>query len=543
MTEDANTAARDGVRRAWIGIGVPVLGLVLVMIMISVATFWGVARDQDRAFEVSSKRLVESAIDGRAHALSDGTLDYANWTEAYQSIVRSWDQEWIEANFYSSVIDGMILFRADGTVRYSWVDEDLGAEGAAMISPVVAAAVDVPDLSRLSRAPTPEGTVARTVLNLDGQLVLVAVAPVTQEDDAVRLARQLFGEQQDFLASFYLLTSAKLSEIGASLDLQALAFVPAAEGAEAAGESVVLPLLSADDRPVGHLQWRHARPGIASFQRQTWPVVIGLLIIGALALTIARMLVARNIGAMAHAEGALESSRLKAEFLARVSYELRTPLNDIIGYAEIIEEENEAPATRADARRIIASARHLNNLLNDILDQSRIHANRMQVRQDVIPVAGFLTEVQGLMRRSASEAGVTLSARSGAVAGYVVADHARLRQCMLNLVGNAIKFAPRGNVTICARSAAIEGRDMVVFDVADDGIGIAKADLDNLFRPFGQANASIGKKFGGNGLGLSISRDLARAMGGDITVTSEPNKGSTFSLSVPVATASALRAA
>jgi len=147
------------------------------------------------------------------------------------------------------------------------------------------------------------------------------------------------------------------------------------------------------------------------------------------------------------------------------------------------------------------------------------------------------------MRRAASEAGVVLTITSKATAAYVVADHVRLRQCMLNLVGNAIKFAPRGNVTISARTEVIDGRDAIVFDITDDGIGIAKGELDKLFKPFGQANASISEKFGGTGLGLSISRDLARAMGGDITVQSEPNRGSTFSLFVPVATASALRAA
>jgi signal transduction histidine kinase len=123
------------------------------------------------------------------------------------------------------------------------------------------------------------------------------------------------------------------------------------------------------------------------------------------------------------------------------------------------------------------------------------------------------------------------------------ADHTRARQCLLNLIGNAIKFSSGGEVTIKVRTESRDGSDLVVFDVADTGIGIKQSDLDNLFRPFGQANASIGKTFGGTGLGLSISRDLARAMGGDITVVSVFGEGSTFSLSIPVATAEALRAA
>jgi signal transduction histidine kinase len=130
-----------------------------------------------------------------------------------------------------------------------------------------------------------------------------------------------------------------------------------------------------------------------------------------------------------------------------------------------------------------------------------------------------------------------------AVANYVVADHVRLRQCLLNLVGNAIKFAPRGNVTIKTRVEEREGGDLVMFDITDDGIGVAKVDQENLFKPFSQANAQIGEIYGGAGLGLSIARDLARAMGGDITVVSELGQGATFSLSVPVASPRALQAA
>jgi signal transduction histidine kinase len=282
---------------------------------------------------------------------------------------------------------------------------------------------------------------------------------------------------------------------------------------------------------------------LASFQHKIWPVILSLLCVGALTLLIARQLVVRQIGAMAHGEAALESSRLKAEFLTKVGHELRTPLNGIIGYAEIIQEETDSATTREDADRIIAAARHLNHLLNDILDQSRIDAGRINMKHEVLPVAGMLAEVQGLMRPSARTAGVTLSVQPSAAANYVVADHVRLRQCLLNLVGNAIKFAPRGHIAIRTHVEERQRGDVVVFDIVDDGIGIAREDLENLFKPFSQANGSIAESYGGTGLGLSISRDLAQAMGGDITVVSEFGKGSTFSLSIPVASPKALRAA
>jgi signal transduction histidine kinase len=513
-----------------------------VVILLAVTTFWNVARDQDRAFAESSGRLVTSAVDGRSSALASVTLDYANWDDAFRHITTRWNADWVEGNFYSSSADAMVLFRVDGSIRYAWFAESLGGQTDALGGAVAAAAADIPSLNRLVRAPAPAGMVTRTSLSVGGQLVLVAVAPITPEDGVERLSRNGIGVRHDYLALVNVVTDEELAEMGAALNLDHLNFT-AAPGAPVADGAVALAIIAADNRSVGRLEWRHDHPGIAAFKRQVWPVVFGLLLIGVLTVVVARVLVARNVSAMAHAEAALESSRLKSEFLTRVSHELRTPLNAIIGYAEIIEEENTAPETRADAKHIITAARHLSHLLNDIFDQSRIHANSMVIHKEVLPVAGFLAEVQGLMRRAASEAGVVLTITSKATAAYVVADHVRLRQCMLNLVGNAIKFAPRGNVTISARAEVIDGRDTIVFDITDDGIGIAKGELDNLFKPFGQANASISKEFGGTGLGLSISRDLARAMGGDITVQSEPNRGSTFSLFVPVATASALRAA
>jgi hypothetical protein len=222
---------------------------------------------------------------------------------------------------------------------------------------------------------------------------------------------------------------------------------------------------------------------------------------------------------------------------------LRTPLDGIIGYAEIIQEETESAEARSDAERILSAARHLNLLLNDIFDQSRLDADRLSVKREVLPVAGMVAEVHGLMRPTARTAGVNLTVQPSAAANYVVADHVRLRQCLLNLIGNAIKFAPRGNVTIKTRMVERQDGDVVVFEVADDGIGISKSDQDNLFKPFSQANAQIAQIYGGAGLGLSIARDLARAMGGDITLVSDLGEGATFSLSVPVASPKALQAA
>lgn len=537
MLRFAKSAWRE--RRAWIGVGVPILVLVAVIIALAVATFASFARDQDRAFEQTSTTLVANGLHGRARAEGSVGLDYANWQDMLENVSQRWNQAWVEGNLYSSVAEGMILFRANGEVRYSWFDEEFEQQSAALTEAAIDAAIRVPNLRRLARAPTVEETVAYTYAKLGNELIVVAVIPVTPEDNAARMAyNPLRG--YDYLAVTEVITAEDLARASDSMSLQDFRFAGAPE---ASADAIVYPVTAADGRQVGELQWRHTHPGAASFARRIWPVVLALICVGVLTMLIARRLVASQIGAVAHAEAALESSRLKSEFLARVGHELRTPLNGIIGYAEIIHEENDSPTIRADAERIMAAARHLNHLLGDILDQSRIDAGRLRLNSEVLPVAGLLSEVQGLVRPSARAAGVMLTIQPSAAATFVYADHHRLRQCLLNLVGNAIKFSPRGNVAIKTRIEAGPSGDMVVFDIIDDGIGIAKADLPNLFQPFSQANASVGEIYGGAGLGLSISRDLARAMGGDVAVTSELNQGSTFSLSAPVASAQALRAA
>lgn len=119
--------AKHAARQAWVGIGAPILGLVLVTIVLAVATFAGFSREQDRAFERSSSRLVASAVEGRARAMRSVTLDYANWTDAYNAITVAWRQDWVDSNIYSTVADSMFVIRANGTVRYAWFGDAIAS--------------------------------------------------------------------------------------------------------------------------------------------------------------------------------------------------------------------------------------------------------------------------------------------------------------------------------------------------------------------------------------------------------------------------------
>ncbi len=241
---------------------------------------------------------------------------------------------------------------------------------------------------------------------------------------------------------------------------------------------------------------------------------------------------ARTEEALARAE---EASRTKTRFLANVSHELRTPLNAIIGYAELLEDEARAGTysgeLETDASKIARAARHQLALVNDILDVSKIEAGKLELSTETFPVAPLLDDVVATVRPLAALRGnQLLDRRSDGLPVTLETDPRRLRQVLLNLLSNAAKFTENGTLTLTAGG---EG-SQVWFEVADTGIGMTPEQLTRLFNAFAQLDASTTRRFGGTGLGLAISRQLARMMGGDVTVTSEAGRGSTFRLVLPV---------
>ncbi len=235
-------------------------------------------------------------------------------------------------------------------------------------------------------------------------------------------------------------------------------------------------------------------------------------------------------------DAAESASRTKSSFLAGMSHELRTPLNAIIGYSELLEEDladlgQEAMVT--DIERIRQSGKHLLGVINDILDLSKIEAGKMDLYLETFDVAAAVEEVaetvRPLVERNHSR--FVIEVEPGV--GEMRADLTKVRQTLLNLLGNAAKFTEGGTVTLGAR------RDdgWIVVDVADTGIGMTPDQQALLFRPFSQVDSSPTRRYGGTGLGLVISRDFCRLMGGDVTVESELGRGSCFTVRLPVTVA------
>jgi len=227
------------------------------------------------------------------------------------------------------------------------------------------------------------------------------------------------------------------------------------------------------------------------------------------------------------------ASRAKSEFLASMSHELRTPMNAILGFTELLLDETYGevpqPLTQPLAD-IQTNGRHLLQLINDVLDLSKIEAGRMELSLVEYVVPDVVGTVQASLRSLAMEKGLAFRVEVPDDIPPAFGDAKRLTQCLLNLAGNAIKFTPSGRVVI-----RVERQDdQLLYSVSDTGIGIAKDQLDNVFAEFRQADATIAHEFGGTGLGLSLTKKFVELHGGRIRVESEVGKGSTFVFSIPL---------
>jgi len=233
---------------------------------------------------------------------------------------------------------------------------------------------------------------------------------------------------------------------------------------------------------------------------------------------------------------AMAATQAKSKFLASMSHELRTPLNAILGITELVQEDAVEAGRKEMVEplgRVLRAGKHLLNLINEVLDLSKIEAGRLELRIEEIDVGGMLRDVATTAEPLARQNNNRIVVDAPDSIGVMRGDQLRVRQILLNLLSNACKFTEDGKVALGAAPASCDGRDGVAFTVSDTGIGMTPQQVANLFQEFRQADSSTTRKYGGTGLGLAISQRLCRMMGGGITVDSAPGVGTTFTVTLP----------
>ncbi len=520
-----------------LGTGVARLSALLRMIALGAAVIvagtvltvsvW-LASELDAAARAHAEPMIEGGLAAMRGSNEAVVRDYAEWTAAYEH-VRDNDVEWIDANIgtgatVTGTMDALLLTGAPLSGTLGWIAGETEAPMPAEMADRFAAIA----LAAAAEAPVDiTAAAASTFAWVDGTLWLVSFTRVIPHDSAIPTDEPLA-----LLISAMRMDAAVMEQLGAAFLIDGLRL-----GVDPVAGFATMPLMGLRG-PVAHLMWPPPAPGTEALRAVAPPLAFALIVGGAALLfgTLAvGRLAARLERALLAAEGA---DRTKAEFIATLSHELRTPMNGIVGMLDLLATTELSDKQRAFLDVANRSAESQVEMIERLLEFGQVESGQAHLSAAPLKPAEMLREVVALAGPQAERKGLhlTLSVK-GPVDTHVMGDRVALRQIAVNLLGNAIKFTERGSVSVTLTARERFGMMQLSLSVADTGPGIPVSIQSQIFETFSRGEAKTSRMTGGLGLGLSISRRIAELMGGSLTVRSAPGKGATFTLSVSLETA------
>ncbi len=478
------------------------LGLVAIRLAI----------DFDNQARNDAVQRVERGLSAMTDRLKSNSVDYANWTDHYIALHNN-DLAWLDENIglavHESGVAQLVILGGDPLRRVlGWLSDDLGPLRAEEFAQTLAFVEAHTDESGISLDDLPYAAfrwIGEELWLLTVDRVLPHTALETADGPA---SFMVFGVTVTDQISRYLADTILLSDVrlqSSPGDLRA---------------SYMLPVI--DGRPAW-LVWTLPNPGTNAIASVMLPVALTialLLIVVGAGVYALRRTAADLERALVRAEAA---SKAKSEFLANMSHEIRTPLNGVLGMAELMSDTRLESSQREMLETIRKSGVSLLSLINDILDLARVESGKMTLESRPFKLDEILERLESLHGAMAHARGLQLVVRrTGGPTGFRTGDETRVMQILHNVVGNAIKFTEKGTITVEADATDPE---QIVFRVQDTGIGMTEDEVTRYFLPFEQADASTTRRFGGTGLGMSITRRLIEAMEGSISVNSVPGQG------------------
>ncbi|MGE0093948.1 MAG: ATP-binding protein [Alphaproteobacteria bacterium] len=527
-----------------------VIGLLLVSALAVIGIIYTAAEATNAVSTERSVQRTEAALAMMVRSVERFAKDYSWWDDGHQRIAVDRNATFADDNIGWYAAQNLDMASAfvigpDDRIVFAFVEGKPAAENPfEMFTPNFAQLVEDAHASPLDE-PDPAGG----FLKVDDQIHIVAVSPYTPEKTSSPWKVEA---RRSLLVFSRVLDDAFLARMSEDFLLKDLRIAKPGEALYQAA----IPLRGPGGQVVGILTWVPDLPGASLMRRILPEIAAAFVVIAAVMLVVlrraqlaqlkiteaARLLAEQNArlersekALIAAKDEAERANRSKAEFLAQLSHEIRTPMNAIVGFSELLGSEAYgplgSPQYREYAEHIQTSAQHLLNLTNDVLDLSRAEIGRLDLAESGVDVGATIDFVVRMLTKDATAGGIVLTWKMPDGHLMLLADERRLRQMLINIVNNAIKFTPVGGTVSAAAVRRPDGG--ITVQVTDSGIGIAPADVEKALRPFTKLKADTTRSYEGAGIGLALTRQLVELHGGHIDLDSELGKGTIVSLLFP----------